>query len=505
MAQENVSEYFLNWLISTPDFVFFKDTNGVYREISNSVLDLADVNSKEEVIGKRDIDLYSEEVAKAFIEQDRIVTETKANLFCEDWVIHKTVGKMLIETLKSPAYDKDGNFVGIQGVSRNITGRYNLNKKIQKVESELKAIFKTLPSMVWIKDLEGRYMHANNHYQKYFDIDIKEVNGEKVLDVLHEKNMITPENLVELRELDNEIIKTREMSSIVIPINMDNKERWLEIIKAPIILEDGTISGIFGTCEDITERKNYDVMMKVAKDKAEEASRAKSEFLANISHEIRTPMNGIMGFVQLLESTNLDNEQKDYLKEISSSSKILLSLLNDLLDLAKAESGKLVVENAPFDLYDALDTSVSFAKSSILNKPVIIKCIKDKNVKCNVVGDEVKFKQVLNNLINNAIKFTEKGEIKISAILSSEDAENIEVLFKIEDTGIGIKQEHLSKIFQSFTQADASTTRKYGGSGLGLAIVKNIVEKMGGQVKVESHYGIGSIFSFTMKFKKDLN
>jgi len=317
--------------------------------------------------------------------------------------------------------------------------------------------------------------------------------------------MITPENLVELRELDNEIIKTREMSSIVIPINMDNKERWLEIIKAPIILEDGTISGIFGTCEDITERKNYDVMMKVAKDKAEEASRAKSEFLANISHEIRTPMNGIMGFVQLLESTNLDNEQKDYLKEISSSSKILLSLLNDLLDLAKAESGKLVVENAPFDLYDALDTSVSFAKSSILNKPVIIKCIKDKNVKCNVVGDEVKFKQVLNNLINNAIKFTEKGEIKISAILSSEDAENIEVLFKIEDTGIGIKQEHLSKIFQSFTQADASTTRKYGGSGLGLAIVKNIVEKMGGQVKVESHYGIGSIFSFTMKFKKDLN
>lgn len=237
-----------------------------------------------------------------------------------------------------------------------------------------------------------------------------------------------------------------------------------------------------------------------AKEDAEKANKAKSEFIANMSHEIKTPLNGILGFLQLLEGTNLDEEQKDYVNEIKKSSNILLGLLNGILDFSKIESGKMTLDYSDFNIYELMNDIEKLTKSMAQNKQIEVTTNCEENLPQILMGDSLKLRQVLTNLTNNAVKFTPIGYIQIEVKKLKRKNEKILLEFSVKDSGIGISKENQEKIFESFTQADNSTTRKFGGTGLGLTISKNIVKMMNGNFTLLSEPNKGSTFKFTAEF-----
>jgi CheY-like chemotaxis protein len=236
--------------------------------------------------------------------------------------------------------------------------------------------------------------------------------------------------------------------------------------------------------------------LKQAKDRAEEMSQAKGEFLANMSHEIRTPMNGVIGTLQLLSDTELGPAQQEYVTTAHKSAHSLLTILNDILDLSKIEAGKLNIELIPLDLREIVSELVTLHAMTAEEKVIQLYADIDEQLPQVLIGDPTRIRQILANLISNALKFTEKGHVLIRIRVLSREGNNADIRMEVEDTGVGIQEEVIGKLFNEFTQADGSTTRKYGGTGLGLAIVKQLVEMMRGQFGVESVPGKGSTFWF---------
>lgn len=497
------AEAWLNWLNSTPEYIFFKDLSGTYQGTSRANAIMAGLSSMNEMIGKTDEEIFSPEIVKIFKEEDEIIIKSGETRTFENMVEHPEKGTRLIETIKSPLYNNKGEIIGVQGVSRDITDKRKLVLKVKEQTSQLRALFDNIPFALWIKDVKGKFIMVNEEYENYYGLKKEYIIGKQMSEVFRTENLAPEKTVDQLVETDKKVIWSKKVIKEVEHMRLRGEDYYVSITKAPIFDEKGEVVGILGISYDITEERKQEKNLRIAKIQAESANRAKSEFLANMSHEIRTPMNGILGFIQLLADTKLTDEQKDYVTEAQKSSEILLELLNEILDLSKIEAGKMTLENISFNVRNVLEDVGTLASSNASKKNLEINVLCYSDVPERIVGDSVKLKQVLNNLVNNAIKFTEVGEINVTARLLEKNNENLRLQFDIEDTGIGISKENQAKIFKSFTQADSSTTRKYGGTGLGLTISKNLVNMMNGEITVKSEEGIGSKFSFIAEFGVD--
>jgi PAS domain S-box-containing protein len=287
----------------------------------------------------------------------------------------------------------------------------------------------------------------------------------------------------------------------------DGQVRWFRVIRKPMVTVDGRLF-ILVISHDVTDQRRYEEQLVSARQRAEDANRAKSEFLANVSHEIRTPMNGILGMSDLMLATRLDDQQRQYMNLARSSAGALMAVIDELLDFSKIEAGKLIIEHVGFPLHSLIADAVKPFALQAFDKGLALEMRISPELPLHLIGDPVRLRQVLVNLIGNAVKFTERGEVVVEVTPTPFNpnmtmSAPVGVQFAIRDTGIGIAQDKLSTIFQPFTQADGSTTRRYGGTGLGLTISSRLVELMSGQIEVRSNPGHGSSFSFGLQFALD--
>ncbi|MGL1934498.1 MAG: response regulator [Fibrobacterales bacterium] len=281
----------------------------------------------------------------------------------------------------------------------------------------------------------------------------------------------------------------------------DGEFFWESATISPVKNESGKVTNFIAVKEDITERKIMEAELLDAKNRAEQATQAKSDFLANMSHEIRTPMNAIIGMSYLMQKTEQNEKQEDYTKKIQAASKNLLVILNDILDFSKIEAGKLTIEKVEFKLSEVMATLGDATSLKAQEKGVELIFDISKDIPDTLIGDPLRLGQVLLNLVNNAIKFTDQGEVYVQMERVKSNRSQVEIEFHVQDTGIGLKEVQLEKLFSAFTQADTSTTRHYGGTGLGLTISKQLCELMDGTIGVESVFGKGSTFYFTLPFE----
>ncbi len=281
----------------------------------------------------------------------------------------------------------------------------------------------------------------------------------------------------------------------------DGDYRWFEVVTRNL-LSDPAVGAIVSNLQDVTNATRAEMAAAEAQRKAEEANQAKSDFLAMISHEIRTPMNGITGMCHLLLGTRLNGEQREYAETIEQSSQALLALINDLLDFSRIEAGKLAIEKAPFDLERVAGDVMNLMRVRAEEKGIRLETSYPAGAPKSFLGDSLRIRQVLINLAGNAVKFTERGSVRLEVETEALGGGRHRVRVEVRDTGIGIAREKLPAIFEKFTQADASTTRRFGGSGLGLSISRSLAELMGGELTAESAEGEGSCFTMTLSLEE---
>ena len=506
---KNSEKRFRDIAESTAEWIWEVDSNGRYTWCSGKVEQCLGYTA-DEVIGHTPFDFVPrkerERVALIFKE---LIAAKAPIVNLENINLTKSGEKVFLLTSGVPFFDDQGKFCGYRGVERDITEQKRTEKALRKSEEKYRTTIEDSMDAIYTNARKGEFIEVNKSMLDLFGYTREEMIGLNAIELYAHPE----ERQGSIKQID------QKGSHREFEVEFKKKDGTVMdcIITATVRRDDnGEILGYQGIIRDISDQKRAEQELirtnKQLEDaigranqmalEAESANNAKSEFLANMSHEIRTPMNAILGFTDMLFDTDLDESQMDYIKTVKSSGKGLLSLINDILDFSKIEAGHLDFEEIEFDpellAYDVCE----MVRPKIGSKPIEVLCHIGDQIPSMVKGDPTRFRQVLTNLIGNAPKFTNAGEIELSLDVEEEEDKRVKLHAKIRDTGVGIPKDKLSAIFEPFKQADGSTTRKYGGTGLGLSICKKISELMKGEVWAESEEGKGSIFHFTGWLKK---
>ncbi|MBC7405074.1 MAG: PAS domain S-box protein, partial [Cytophaga sp.] len=374
------------------------------------------------------------------------------------------------------------------------TEEKNATEKALREQDTLRALINSMPDPVFYKNPQGQYLGCNDSYAESIGLTIPEIVGSS------NRQLLSNDWAREADAIDTGILTRLEKITYDQSINYkDGRIELFELVKAPFWDSEGQLLGILGVARNITQRKKTQDDALLAKEAAEEATQIKSDFLANMSHEIRTPMNAIIGLSHLVLKTDMTMRQRDYIVKVQNAGQHLLGIINDILDFSKVEAGKLTIENIDFGMDKVLDNVANLIGEKCNTKGLELVFDIAPDVPHTLVGDSLRVGQILINYANNAVKYTTEGEVVISARISERTADDVLLRFSVSDTGIGLTEEEISRLFQSFSQADSSTTRKFGGTGLGLVISKNLAALMGGEVGASSVHGSGSVFWFTVR------
>jgi PAS domain S-box-containing protein len=378
--------------------------------------------------------------------------------------------------------------------ARDLTIRKHIEGELQRERDFALQVMNTIGQGLTVTDHEERIIYVNPAFANMIGYTPEQLTGRSPRDLVIADDQAMIDGVVTLRR--SGVTSTYETRLK----RADGQETVVLVTGAPRI-EQNQYVGTVAVITDLTERKQVEQAMQQARDQALETVRLKSEFLAIMSHEIRTPMNGILGMAELLLDTPLKSDQREYAEIVLGEANALLTIINDILDFSKIEAGKMILESTEFVISDIIERIVEFMNPHRKGKPVIIKSHLAPDVPFILRGDPIRLRQVLINLVSNAIKFTNEGEILLSAVVERATANHIILRLSVKDTGIGMSEAACKYLFQPFTQADGSITRKYGGTGLGLAISKRLVEMMGGEIGVQSQEGRGTTFWFTTRLE----
>jgi PAS domain S-box-containing protein len=449
--------------------------------------------SREELLGMEAVDLmHPEDLARergalaSYLRWEQPVFDV------EKRYVRKNGDVIWVQVTAAMIRDAEGKPLRCAGIIQDITARRRAEEQLRATAERLKAILEHAPVGIVTNDRECYLIESNAAYHQICGYSAEELKGKKFTDHTHPDDMA--KTLQSYEQLGSNKLQSYEMEKRY--IRKDGKTIWVRVIASRINEETN-----IGIIEDITAQIQEAAELRAAKEAAESANRAKSDFLANMSHEIRTPMNGVMGMLELALDTDLKPEQSEYLKLANSSAEGLLKVIDDILDFSKIESGKLEFETIDFSLRDCLGDTLDALGVRAEQKGLELACRVDADLPELLAGDPGRLRQVITNLVGNAIKFTERGEIVVQAERQESSAEDMVIHFSIKDTGIGIPRERQEIIFAPFEQADGSITRRYGGTGLGLAISARLIAIMNGRIWVESEAGQGSTFHFTARFK----
>jgi len=481
---------------SLPLNIFRKDREGRFT-FGNQLFCETLKKQPEEFLGKTDIDFYPPDLAAKYRQDDQRVMETGA--------VYETVEehqkpdgeKIFVEVIKAPLRDSRDEIIGIQGIFWDVTEREQAEEALRQAEEKYRSIFENAVEGIFQTSPDGRFLSANPTLARIYGYDSAE-ELIAVINSIERQIYVDPNRRTEfMRQIEAHGVVSDFVSQVY---RKDGSIIWILENARAVRDAQGALRYYEGTVMDITERIRAEAELQRAKEAAEAATRAKSEFLANMSHEIRTPMNGIIGMTELALDTDLTPEQREYLTTVLDSADALLNLLNDILDFSKIEAGKLDLDLVEFDLRESLEDTLKTLAVRAHKKGLELACHIPPDIPDTLLGDPARLRQMIVNLVGNAIKFTHEGEVIVGVQIESLTDVEIGLHFTVTDTGIGIPPEKQQMIFEAFTQADGSIARRYEGTGLGLAITSELVALMGGRMWVESKVGKGSVFHFTARF-----
>ncbi|MBB4265858.1 PAS domain S-box protein [Roseospira visakhapatnamensis] len=522
---------FVALLENTRDFVLIKDTRHRYQAASQTLAQFTGHASWRDLLGRTDRDLMPAERAEITVAEDRLLLAGDLSTLdvVQPWIGADGAVRWM-DTKKQPIRDGSGQIVGLFGICRDITDRRQSEEQLRRNRQLLEGVLENSPALIYAKDRQGRYIFVNRQWERRFNRSRDQVIGHTDMDLF-------PEDLArQYRDNDLIVMASNQPLEQEELFRDGDGETEVEAVllarKVPLPDPSGQAEGICGISTDITDRKameeelsarvedlaearraSLNMMFDLAEERkraddlrvrAEAANRSKSNFLAAMSHEIRTPMNGVVGMIDLLRETPLSADQRSMMNTVRESAFSLLQIINDILDHSKIEAGRLTLESIPVSVRDILEGVTETLLADAAKTEVRLFLFVDPAIPPRVLSDHVRLRQILFNLAGNAIKFTQtsperRGEVRLRAD-RLDDAEDgrIRLAFVIRDNGIGMSPDTVSKLFQPFSQADQSTTRRFGGTGLGLSICRTLTDMMDGTIDVESVEGTGSTFTVTL-------